>query len=424
MGIYKQLWIASILLCIFEIIAVVATYIGSAYFWDEELYWIIYYYYQTIFMMIIVYVEVPSIENLRKRDRESIMTKMPTLKATGAKTIDLVHQVNQDLQSRGGTRGGIKWIDIVVTTFGYESFINFLETEFAVENLVFITEYVQVKMLLQRYFNDDIINDINKNSKFNISLPFEFDENYKANNEKQKNTDIHHVLSDTDVSESESQSHDQSQSEPDLEEQEQQQQDSGYHDGDSKRERKKSKRRWTKSGKGGKGGKGGKNGMKKHNHYNNVVIPQSHIVKEFLLKYASDDVQLQDRGIGIIEVFANLYSKYIDPNKAPLMINISDPKRKQLIEMLDTRYYKYQMQNIEIGNKEEDVSGDYNHLRLIEKYWQEKDYSIKWLLNQLVEKMDQAALEIGYLMNESFVRFKSNNPIIFAKAYKMAKHKR
>lgn len=64
------------------------------------------------------------------------------------------------------------WTSIIVTADGYEKFMNHLLTEFAAENLLFVTEYVQIKrVLIKRY---DILQNLmqnNPNMKFDINLP-------------------------------------------------------------------------------------------------------------------------------------------------------------------------------------------------------------------------------------------------------------
>ena len=79
------------------------------------------------------------------------------------------------------------WMEIVSTTVGYQSFMNHLETEFSVENLLFLTEYIQIKNVLKMKFesiftklNQD--SDIEKKIGFDVSFPaIDLDEN-KGNN--------------------------------------------------------------------------------------------------------------------------------------------------------------------------------------------------------------------------------------------------
>ena len=82
----------------------------------------------------------------------------------------------------------------------------------------------------------------------------------------------------------------------------------------------------------------------------------------------------------IIDAFKRLYSKYIDDQTAPFMINISSQNRKQLRLSLNDCNPNCQL----------------------------NDLSVKSLLLKLVTEMDQAAFEVSELMIGSFVRFQAN----------------
>ena len=67
------------------------------------------------------------------------------------------------------------WSIVVSSSYGYELFINHLEREYSIENLLFLTEYLQLKFVIKKYYNNDkqIIDLIsnNKQLQFNVDLP-------------------------------------------------------------------------------------------------------------------------------------------------------------------------------------------------------------------------------------------------------------
>ena len=64
------------------------------------------------------------------------------------------------------------WSTAVTTPYIYETFMNHLETEFSVENLLFITEYVQIKQVLMiKYPQSRSMMKENALIKFDIKLP-------------------------------------------------------------------------------------------------------------------------------------------------------------------------------------------------------------------------------------------------------------
>ena len=66
------------------------------------------------------------------------------------------------------------WSTAVHNPYIYEKFMNHLETEFSVENLLFITEfyYVQMKNILKQKYSqlDEMIKDNNRSIKFDVKL--------------------------------------------------------------------------------------------------------------------------------------------------------------------------------------------------------------------------------------------------------------
>ena len=65
------------------------------------------------------------------------------------------------------------WSQVVSSAYGYELFINHLEQEYSVENLLFLTEYVQVKTVLEYKF--EILSQLISNNKrdmgFDVKMP-------------------------------------------------------------------------------------------------------------------------------------------------------------------------------------------------------------------------------------------------------------
>ena len=395
-GIYKQLWISSILFFIFEIIANIATAIGTAWFWYDEEYWIIYYYWQTIYFFVILYFEVPSIERLRKQMQQQVKTIIKE-------------------ESRG-----IIWNDIVTTPFGYSSFMNHLELEWSLENLLFITEYIQIKdILLEQNINiKDNLLSLKRPSSFHVNIPYQHEiaiDIHNINNNNINNNNIHssnnnnysynkHSHNNINIDDPVDHTIDDISS-PDS-----------FNNGSSS-----NINIGISSGGIGGGGGGGahhrravtedeivyenelpagpaslhkqpsmsrskisvtlsrmnsrrklKGSHSQANSTTNVFhqfgidVPQSSIVNQFLINKnnnnnhnnhnnnnnnnnnSSDNINISGNfnnggknGQGIINAFCALYSKYIDAVKAPLMINISDYRRKKLEKLLDKEYYHH-----------------------------------------------------------------------------------
>ena len=67
----------------------------------------------------------------------------------------------------------IGWKKIISTYDGYEALMNYLAKEFAMENLLFLQEYIQIKNVLKKYFGE-IMNQLNKSNvytKYKLKLP-------------------------------------------------------------------------------------------------------------------------------------------------------------------------------------------------------------------------------------------------------------
>ena len=297
----------------------------------------------------------------------------------------------------------MRWQEIVTTNDGYQQFINHLETEFSVENLLFLTEYIQVKNVLKNSYQsiwESMMNDKEKNRhiKFNVPLSNVSGENFKKNNgipvskiAKQLSDSINIEINSINNSEN-----------------------------------------------------------KKEENYNNENRNDGQDDRK------DDGLQLQDKkkkenncecGLFVIRSFSILYSKYIDENNAPFMINIASLTRNNLKCSLDAKYY---LQSKRFGSQSTMVKSIDNlfarlkastssHNRhdfniglelaavnnvsidksdkikcfVCEEYFkivsQQSDNSpMEWLLFQLISQMDSAAKEISLLINDSFLRFSHN----------------
>ena len=84
------------------------------------------------------------------------------------------------------------WSQIVATEFGYELFINYSQLEFCIENLLFLTEYMQLKDVLKRKFSIFLqLWNYTKNDRetrkrigFNINFPSIDDGKYGQENRR------------------------------------------------------------------------------------------------------------------------------------------------------------------------------------------------------------------------------------------------
>eukprot|EP01084_Bolivina_argentea_P029151 54108_1 len=82
-----------------------------------------------------------------------------------------VNITDQEKKFGGLINTGVSWSKIVATKEGYESFANFLEREFSIENILFVTEYIQLKkaMLTQADLYNQIIDELKL--KYELNLP-------------------------------------------------------------------------------------------------------------------------------------------------------------------------------------------------------------------------------------------------------------
>ena len=146
----------------------------------------------------------------------------------------------------------------------------------------------------------------------------------------------------------------------------------------------------------------------------------------------------------IICAFKRLYKKYIDPNNACFMVNISSMNRETLVTLLDAKYYcnhirkqhsaklvsrKSIRQLVRFSGTDGDsnsngingisVANDNlnsslysekkNDRSMIDQLFEKHNKSKEWLIRQLLICMDCVALELSQLMRDSFARFKSAN---------------
>ena len=151
-GIHQSLWISSVLFFVCETISLCAAVVLAAWYWYDEHYWIIYYYWQTFFIGCVLYAEIPSIKHLRRQKENEAAI--------------IIGDVDKN-------KPDIHWTDIVSTVYGYTSLMNHLESEYSIENLLYLTEYMQIKDILLKN-NPTIVSTIqnnNKGSYFNIKIP-------------------------------------------------------------------------------------------------------------------------------------------------------------------------------------------------------------------------------------------------------------
>ena len=306
------------------------------------------------------------------------------------------------ISSVGGSRH-IHWSRVIVTPYIYEKFMNFLTREFAVENLLFITEYIQIKNVLkQKYDNFSQMMKENKSIRFDIKLPQNEIDNHDINVETKTKTE---TKTDTDTEKTTTTSRN-------------------------------------------------KKHVGNNDHRLSVAIAIGHMKKPSYNSSSFSNItdiptmpvsliakQLYDN-FDIIIAFKSLYNKYIDEYNAPFMINISSHCRKTLMKSLDSNYFQRCMstknekgikiikpsltQNISDklknaryrssgssgsnGNNGSKGSDDVMMMMkmsaFIDKDWIDNERSIDWLLVRLTSEMDTAAREISQLIQQSFVRFR------------------
>ena len=74
----------------------------------------------------------------------------------------------------------IEWREVVKTMNGYEQFASFLEREFSMENILFVTEYVQLKQEIIRVEKYKVMMESELKLDYNLTLPSEIPESIIA----------------------------------------------------------------------------------------------------------------------------------------------------------------------------------------------------------------------------------------------------
>ena len=259
------------------------------------------------------------------------------------------------------------WREIVTTRDGYQLFMNHLQSEFSGENLLFITEYVQVKYVLSIKFKsifEELLINNNKTMAFNIILP-DIEQMFGVNNNN-NNNDTSNTGNMLDLPIGNGTADD----------------DDNDIIGDSR-----------------------------------CPIPMSLIASKLL-----------NDGI-IISAFKAIYNKYIDSDYAPFLVNVSHRKREKLMKLLDSNYFAIMNDNGNNSGEEQGSDSKLKRLSvsisrvlsprsrnngfktynmdqcMVEIEWENHDKSIKWLLKTLITQMDGAAAELAKSMRDSFIRF-------------------
>ena len=314
--------------------------------------------------------------------------------------------------SKDNGKKRIHWSEVVGDSENYQKFINHLESEFSVENLLFITEYIQIKNLLKQRYNSiwqQLINDKKHASKikFNVLLPTSNkDIVYGGINSISpiNKSKLNPLILGSNVFSSDNEAATQN-----------------------------------------------INDMNNSSNSNDNGIPVSKIVQKLMQVFAANDSSrmkekahnnnsnndnhTQD-GFNIIWAFQSLYNKYVNGNGAPFMINIASNTRQQLMISLDNGYYrrskglrsknnnlmsksiKSLLSIVNLSDNSNNNNNNNNQLTnddddnnektssfIQDKFCKEGKCEMEWLLIELMGEMDQAAIEISKLMNDSFARF-------------------
>ena len=339
------------------------------------------------------------------------------------------------------------WSKLVTTALGYEQFINHLESEFSVENLLLITEYMQVKHVLKKRFV--IFNKLWKNNesiRFNIDLPempdSAFEETSSHTNTKTK-TNINININTNNSTRGSTFN-------------------SNHKNGISIE---------INDGNNGNGG----NKQTKNFRLSSLSPSDSHEATPSTMGLQLNNIHIIElppimpvsliakklyNDLDIIEAFKSLYKKYIDSKYAPFMINISATSRYNLKVSLDHDYY---IESIYSHNKNKSTSVSLDRLYfawqlardrvnntsdtndrndrnnnnnaydanssncpdieivdiavgdpsdntcIIDEEFKQHQRCVEWLLIRLITEMDAAAQEVSDLMNQSFIRFKKQH---------------
>ena len=286
----------------------------------------------------------------------------------------------------GRKRQSTSWSKCMSSPYIYEKFMNHLSREFSVENLLFITEYIQIKNVLkQKYYQLEEMMKENRSIRFDIKLPkYHSDENDDDNDDD--NDDGTPYFDDNMQFHCTDDEHDKNEKN-----------DKNPHDGDDDAYDDDKLKTVSNINR--------KRGISTPSlSAEPPIVPVSLIAKQLC------------KDLNIILAFKSLYNKYIDANHAPFMINISSTCREELMKLLDCNYYcnkiKQQKSNDnKIFDHQAKVSSDSTNKSFIDDQWLKHRKSIDWLLVKLLVQMDCAALEISILIRQSFLRFRKQTNI-------------
>lgn len=87
-----------------------------------------------VFGLVLLYLSVPYIIHFQSNLSEKINSELKQ------EMIDALNSINNNNRNSPRSNKLQHWSQVVITSQGYEMFINHLESEFSVENLLFITE--------------------------------------------------------------------------------------------------------------------------------------------------------------------------------------------------------------------------------------------------------------------------------------------
>ena len=253
------------------------------------------------------------------------------------------------------------WSEIVSTSFGYQLFMDHLELEFSIENLLFITEYIQIKYVLSKKF--DQLNQLlssNKNSNnykkdigFNIKFGFVNDDSIFESYESNKNTT-----------------------------------ESGY-----------------------------PLSLIAKQLYNDLDIINAFktLYKKYIDYYDASfmiNISSQSRN-NLMTMLDDKYYKNILKNNVDTLHDNNDNKNNNNnknnndIKLSQIKGKKRLKKTLTLTVASQSVNDYKNETSLIDQEYFKNGQSIEWLLIHLLSQMDIAALEISNLMKHTFVRFKA-----------------
>ena len=325
------------------------------------------------------------------------------------------------------------WTQIMNTEIGYEEFMDYLAREFSTENLLFITEYIEVKKVLMDYFPhilDKLKQEHGSECGFFVEFATLTSDEYKSLETRANGT---YTITDTvkkfsggfgsqlaSVSTTADASNIDENPDSTLASENHFIQSligrqlanqlfklttisvpsvSGDHDHD-------------------------------HNHGDGVGINCNYYSKENIIAV----------GDCIVSAFSCIYSKYVDDYDASFMINISHRNRQALLKLFNCNYYDRWQKSLKnslnsadgSSNKsmvKKDASQYMNRMAMVNYLLRneienandstlnnnkdEFDKQIECLLKLLIESMEKAVKEVSNLMQDSFFRFRRDKKHLF-----------